>query len=109
MPIWNVEDVEGEPEIVLVRWRILETESGDRHLVGTREDDFTGRVSSAITKFDSSRMIATTRSGRIYRLRGAPGYNADSRYVWKHWCSENGVRKFIDVTASVYGQPKSAG
>jgi hypothetical protein len=52
MKIWSVDGVDGEPEITLVRWRILETDEGDRHLVGAREDDFTGMVSTAITTFD---------------------------------------------------------
>jgi len=109
MTIWKVDGVVGEPEIVLVRWRILELEGGDRHLVGAREDNFTGRVSTAITTFDPSRMMATTRSGRTYQLRGAPGYNADAQYVWEQWCLGNGVRKSSDVTTAVYAEPKSIG
>ena len=109
MTMWKVEGVNGEPEIALIRWRILETESGDRHLVGAREDDFTGRVSTAITSFDPSRMMVTTRSGRTYQLLGAPGYNADAQYVWEQWCVGNGVRKSSDVTAAVYEEPKSIG
>jgi hypothetical protein len=109
MAMWNVKGVDGEPEIVLVRWRVLETDSGDRHLVGAREDDFTGRVSTAITTFDPSRMVATTQSGRTYQLRGAPGYNADAEYVWERWCRVNGVRISSDVTAAVYEAPKSIG
>ena len=106
MTVWNVESVNGEPEIVLVRWRIMETDTGERHLVGAR-DDFTGRVSTAMTKFDPLRMVATTESGRIYQLRGAPGHNADARYVWEQWCLVNGVRKFNDVTDTVCEAPKS--
>jgi hypothetical protein len=109
MVMWNVEGVSGEPEIVLVRWRILETDSGERHLVGAREDDFTGRVSTAITTFDPSRMMAMTQSGRTYQLRGAPGYNADAQYVWERWCAVNGVQKSNDVTAAVYETPKGIG
>jgi hypothetical protein len=109
MVTWSVEDVDGEPEIVLVRWRILETDSGDRHLVGAREDDFTGRVSTAITTFDPSRMMATTLSGRTYQLRGTPGYNADAQYVWDMWCLANDIGISSDVTATVYGKPKSVG
>jgi hypothetical protein len=109
MVMWNVQGVEGEPEIVLVRWRILETESGERHLVGAREDEFTGRVSTAITTFDPLRMMAMTQSGRTYQLRGAPGYNADAQYVWERWCAVNGVQKSNDVTAAVYETPKGIG
>ena len=108
MTVWNVASVNGEPEIVLVRWRVMETDTGERHLVGAR-DDFTGRVSTAITKFDPLRMVATTESGRIYQLRGAPGHNADAQYVWEQWCLGNGVRKSSDVTTAVYAEPKSIG
>ena len=101
MTVWNVASVNGEPEIVLVRWRVMETDTGERHLVGAR-DDFTGRVSTAITKFDPLRMVATTESGRIYQLRGAPGDNADAQYFWEKWCLLNGVRKSFDVSATAY-------
>jgi hypothetical protein len=63
MTIWNVDGVDGEPEITLVRWRILETDESDQHLVGAREDDFTGRVSTAITTFDPSRMVGSDSLG----------------------------------------------
>ena len=79
----------------------METDTGERRLVGTR-DDFTGRVSTAVTTFDPRRMVATTESGRIYQLRGAPGHNADAQYVWEQWCLVNGVLKSSDVTAAAY-------
>lgn len=109
MTMWKVEGIDREPEVVLVRWRVMETESGDRHLVGAREDDFTGRVSTAITTFDSSRMMAVTRSGRTYQLQGAPGFNADAQYVWERWCIVNGVQISNDVSAAFYDEPKSVG
>jgi hypothetical protein len=109
MTMWNVEDVDGEPEVVLVRWRVMETEGGDRHLIGAREDGITGRVSTAITMFDSSRMMAMTQSGRTYQLHGAPGYNADAQYVWEQWCVVNGVQISNDVTAEFYDDPKRVG
>jgi hypothetical protein len=40
-------------------------------------------------------------------LRGAPGHNAEAQYVWEQWCLVNGVRKFNDVTDTVYEAPKS--
>lgn len=83
MTIWNVEDVRGEPQIVLIRWRIVEIYTGDRRLVGAREDDLSGRVSTAVSNFDPERMLAAKHSGRIYRLQGAVGYNADAEYVWE--------------------------
>ncbi|QIE22861.1 hypothetical protein SBC2_08740 [Caballeronia sp. SBC2] len=102
MPVWQTARVEAEPEIILVRWRVLQTDCGDRHLVGARRDDFNGRVSSAIVELDVSRSVVVTRSGRIYQLEGAPGYNADAQYVWDNWCVVNGVTSYEDVTSSVY-------
>jgi hypothetical protein len=102
MPLWKTQAVDVEPEIVLVRWRILQTDQGDRHLVGAREDDFTGRVSTAVLEFDVSRLVAVTQSGRIYQLSGAPGYSGDAQYVWENWCVVNRVTSYEDVTSSVY-------
>ena len=108
MAVWNVESFNGDPEIVLLCWRVMETDVGEHHLVGVR-DDFTGRVSTAIKPSDPSRMVATTESGRIYQLRGAPGDNADAQYFWEKWCLLNGVRKSFDVSATAYQGSNSIG
>jgi hypothetical protein len=102
MPVWQTAPVEVESEINLVGWRILETDCGDRHLVGARPDVLEGRVSTAIVELDVSRLVVVTRSGRIYHLKGAPGYDADAQYVWDNWCVVNRVTSYDDVSSSVY-------
>ena len=44
-----------------------------------------GRASTPVHAFDATRAEATTRSGRIYRLVEAPGYNDDGEYVFRTW------------------------
>lgn len=47
MPMRRVAPIEAEPDIVHIRWRILQTNQGHRHLVGARADNFDGHVSTA--------------------------------------------------------------
>lgn len=101
MPVWKVSPVESEPDMTLVRWRIFETPSGDRHFVGLRADDLTGRVSTVIRILDLSKRRGLTSSGRTYGLKGGPGVSADADYIWNAWCRVNGIDKFTDVTANL--------
>lgn len=89
------------PEVILVRWRVFETEGGERHFVGTRADRWTGRVSSAIVEFDMTTRTGVTRSGRRYVLEGASGMSVDADYTWSVWCRANGVSNYRDVTDSL--------
>ena len=98
MPIWKTLPVNQEPELSLIIWRIMQTEQGERHFVGIRDDDSTGRVSSAIVEFDAHTRRGVTRSGRVYQLCGKPGFSADAQYVWSRWCLANSVFKSTDVT-----------
>jgi len=107
MPIWTSHSVSAEPEIVLIRWRVLETKNGDRHFVGARADDLTGRVSSTIVQFDAQRRSGVTLSGRIYELSGEPGLNLDADYVWDMWRRANGITQYEDVTGLVIAVPKN--
>jgi len=102
MPVRRVAAIHAEPDIVLIRWRVLQTDQGDRHLVGARADDFDGRVSTAVLSLDVSRQVAVTQSGRIYQLSGPPGYSGDGQYVWERWCVVNSVTSYEDVTSSVF-------
>ena len=102
MPVRRVAAINAEPGIVLIRWRVLQTDQGHRHLVGAREDDFDGRVSTAIVSFDVPKQVAVTQSGRIYRLSGPPGYSEDGQYVWERWSAANGVTSYEDVTSTYY-------
>jgi hypothetical protein len=98
MPIWNVAPIDEQPEIELRRWRVYETERGERHFVGQSVDTATGRVSSAITEFDSASRTGVTRSGRRYVLLGRPGYDADAMHVWTMWSMLNSVVEAKNVT-----------
>lgn len=104
MSIWQARPVADAPVIALRAWRVMETESGERHFVGTRPDRGTGRVSSTIVEFDARTHIGKTRSGRRYVLEGPPGPDAsgDSEYVWAAWCQVNHVASFRDVTNEVF-------
>jgi hypothetical protein len=99
MPIWTPAPITDEPEIRLLRWRILETADGTRHFVGCDERNFTGRVSSNVHFFDHERRVGTTCSGRSYQLVGPVGWSDAAQYVWEYWCKVNEVVSYVDVTA----------
>lgn len=91
-------DVEAEPAVVMSPWAVVEVmPSGERHLCGWI--GYEGRVSSAITAFDPRTRMATTRSGRQYRLVGPPGYNRDALYVWDRWSWANRIESQREVSA----------
>lgn len=109
MPLWSVEPVEEQPELTLHSWRVFETETGERHLVGWCEESHEGRVSSAIEGFDAQGRRAVTRSGRVYELSKRPATNMDAEYVWTHWKARNGVAVATDVTLEVWALMQAAG
>lgn len=93
------------PKLILIKWQVYEVESElwegkSRHIVGWNITEGSGRVSSEIKKFDKRTMIATTRSGRIYKLEGEPGACMDALYVWGTWCSWNKINQETIVTVS---------
>ena len=104
MPFWTFGSVEEEPQVRLVRWRVLEARYSDRdvpltrHLVGADATNGTGRVSSAIQQIDAGARRCLTRSGRAYGLVGDSRYDSDAEYVWDMWCGLNGVVTWTDVT-----------
>lgn len=103
MPISTIAPVWQEPEESIVRWSVREVLCGDssertRHLVGYIARRGSGRVTSPIQSFDRDKMTIITRSGRVYRLEGQPGFNADAEYVWAHWKVLNDVQEEVDVT-----------
>lgn len=103
MPVWALAPVEQDPEVTLTHWVVLELPNGDRHLVGFESfgRDGQGRVSSKIVTFDKDKMQAVTRSGRVYKLSGQPGWNADAEYVWNKWKIINSVTDFKNVTSEI--------
>jgi hypothetical protein len=106
MSIWMSRPVEEEPTITLVRWRIFETEMGQRHFVGARLDESSGRVSSAIVDIHVDSRTGTTESGRVYILVGPPGFDDDAQYVWERWACMNEVTGARDITLELFrGEP----
>jgi len=75
----------------MTSWRVFEIDGRDRHFCGYNVLLREGRVSSRIEEFDQTTMTGRTKSGRIYRLQGSPGWNGDAQYVWGRWCSINGI------------------
>lgn len=105
MPIWSVESIDSEPEIVLVDWIIFEVNSQHRqqktsHFVGYNLCGREGRVSSAIVQFDREKMIGMTKSGRIYNLKGPQGTGSpDGLHTWNYWCLHSKITT-CDVVSS---------
>jgi len=98
VPIWKSQGLLEEPEIEISRWRVFETETGERHFVGVRAAQGTGRVSSSIIEFDILSRTGVTASGRRYVLVGEPGTDDEADYVWGLWARVNGVILARDVT-----------
>lgn len=97
MPVWKPGTVADEPEVVLTSWQVFEVANGDRHFCGWNVGDREGRVSSRIVEFDAARMTGRTRSGRVYRLSGRPGNDADALYVRARWLRLNGFAPEVRV------------
>lgn len=98
MSVYAPTSVEDTPHILLARWRVYQTETGEHHFVGYNMTEREGRVSSAIQSFNESTRIGITRSGRQYKLSDNPGVNMDAEYVWGRWVEINKVTEIIDVT-----------
>lgn len=101
-PIWTVAPVSEQPRLTLIRWRVFETELGERHFVGYCRENRNGRVSSAIETLDPSTRRATTRSGRVYQLVGPPGNDPEGWATWPLWAYRNEVESFRDVSDEVF-------
>lgn len=90
----------------LRRWRVMEVVSRDgtrsRHVWGHDVANDAGRTSSGIKAFDPEAMTATTHSGRVYKLVGAPGNARSGERAWADWCSVNDVVSVVDVTAEYF-------
>lgn len=95
---WQTPDVALKPEIDLACWAVIETDKGERHLVGIDLSTGAGQVSSAIAAFEASAMEFRTVSGRRYRMREAANLADDARYAWDRWATFNGVQSWRDVT-----------
>ncbi len=94
--VWKAASVREEPEIQLRNWDIKEDTAGRRYFVGSRVDDGTGRVSTAIVEFDAERRRGRTESGRVYELHGPRGRSSNGEYVWSHYKIANCIREAAD-------------
>lgn len=92
--VWKTAPVSDEPEIQLVDWDVKKDTAGDGYFVGTRPDDGSGRVSTAIVEFDRERRRGRTQSGRVYELLGPRGYSSNGEYVWSLYKVANGITEF---------------
>lgn len=108
MPITKVPSEFKSPS--LRRWRVMEvvSKSGvrSRHVWGHDVTNDAGRASSGIKEFDLESMTATTHSGRIYTLIGAPGKARSGEHAWLNWCRINGVVSAVDVTGEYFSADK---
>jgi hypothetical protein len=90
----------------LRRWRVMEVVfrngTRSRHIWGHEVTQDEGRASTAIVKFDPETMTATTNSGSVYKLEGAPGNPLCGKYVWRNWCQIHGVTSELDVTGEYF-------
>ncbi|GAB3095475.1 hypothetical protein [Cupriavidus yeoncheonensis] len=57
---WAVPGVDDDPCIYVPGWAVVETEVGERHLVGCNIANGLGRVSSAIEQFNARATQFTT-------------------------------------------------
>jgi hypothetical protein len=99
--------VSGECNILqLRRWRVMEVVSHagqrSRHICGHDVTNDMGRASSGIKAFDLDAMTATTHSGTIYKLLGAPGNARSGERAWSNWCRINSVAGAVDVTSEYF-------
>lgn len=105
MPVWNIEPVSEVPEVTLEAWKVFEVpldgNGWTRHFVGYARELRQGQVCSPVVSFDPATRSGITRSGRVYRLAGRPGVDADALHVWNRWKSINDITQERDVTDAV--------
>lgn len=77
-----------------------------RHVWGHDVTNDAGRASSGIKEFNLEAMTATTHSGTIYTLVGAPGKARSGEHAWQNWCRINGVVSALDVTGEYFSADK---
>ena len=101
--IWRPASVTDEPESYMVNWTVykvkgIEIDDVDTiHFVGNCDGE--GRVCSPVRTYDPTTHRGITRSGRIYELVGASGYDSDASYVWRRWLKMNGNLPYVNITS----------
>jgi hypothetical protein len=101
LPFTPAAAVSDQPSTTLVRWRVFDTASGERHLVGYAIETGRERVSTEVAQLDVRQLRANTSSGRVYELRGAPDEGSTAEYVWTWWAMTNAIRGWRDTTEDV--------
>ena len=100
--IWPVATVEDEPVTILTHWSVrrisanFDGKGDSTHFVGYEGHE--GRVCSPLQDYDKTKMRATSRSGRVYKLVGPPGHHGDAEWVWGLYLKRNGDPQWQDVT-----------
>ena len=89
---------EAKPEIVLTRWRLIETERGEVHLVGHHAKEGGARVSAPVLRLDVEACRAVTLRGRPYLLKGESEFDLTAAYLLESWREVMGVSFCEDVT-----------
>lgn len=114
MPVWNIDSIEDRPDVTLRDWAAFEVplhgpdQPWTRHLAGWSCEDSQGQVCSAVQHFYPVTGTCITESGRVYRLTGRPGLNADAQYVWNRWKRIASVTEQRDVTKEAYDAIQAA-
>lgn len=107
MPVWSIDSIEDRPDVTLRDWAVFEVplhgpdQPWTRHLAGWSCEDQQGQVCSPVEQFDPQTASCLTESGRVYRLSGRPGLNADPEYVWNRWKRIAGITEQREVTKEV--------
>lgn len=96
--IGTVAPVDEQPLLTLERWRVYETNRGERHFIGYCVEAHDGRVTTAILAFDANTKTGATASGRRYFLKGWPCFDHDAEQVWSFYVSQNAITTTRDVS-----------
>jgi len=83
---------------VLSRWRLIETERGEIHLLGHHVCEGGARVSAAAVSLDLESRRAVTLQGRPYLLRGESELDLTAAYLLESWREVMKVSSCEDVT-----------
>lgn len=104
-------DPEPAPPLTLVRWRAWEVQvpnydAPSWHLVGFLPEEHCAKVSSALAQVSRFGDEARSKTGRVYRLVGAPGADEHAARLWASWQRQHGVTVLRDCTTEVlHGHP----
>ena len=80
----TVRPVLEEPEVVLIRWGIMQQNLQGYRLVGIHAATGRARITSPLVAFEGLSLTAETESGRIYRLRGPADDQAAAQMIHEH-------------------------